>query len=231
MIKDTFSLHDDELAVIYHGIFRSKLLERSIQPRAARHVCVDELKRFLEDAEITVFQSTYYKYLSVNRYIRLIRKEYFTFTAANIECFERLFIIECDRDVNEGDLCELASRLARKYFRKGKSPQPYVCFRNIDGDHLRTLKCTLFGRILKFFDGTNFDGDQFRLQELVKSRLNDGSISIKIVPEDKVCELLSNIKMDEVYQLFASVPLGLHSQGRHIRIQIMNSRQAIKMLA
>ena len=91
IIKKSFSLTSKDKAIIYHSIFRSKLFDISIKTKDEREISKNDLLLFIEDAEKTIFYLSYSKYLSKEKYEKIIRKDFFTFIAANIDNFERLF--------------------------------------------------------------------------------------------------------------------------------------------
>ena len=231
LIKASFSLREDEEAVLYHSIFRSRLLDRSLLAKAHRHVCLRDLKHFLEDAEVTVFQAAYSKYMGADKYARLIRKRYFTFSAPNVENFERLFLVECDSTIKPVDLIQVASRVGRKFFRKGKSPQPYLVFRNISEDVLKQVKQALFDQGIHFFDGTHFDGDRLRLDELATESLNNSAFILKIALAHEIEPIIKRVKMKEVFQFFVDVPAQVQVSGRHCRIQVEKTEQILQMIS
>jgi len=230
LIKSVFSLRNYEEAILYHSIFRSKLLDRCLLPIQERCVCLCDLKQFLEDTEVTVFHAAYSKYIGADKYIKLIKKRYFTFSAPNIDNFERLFVIESDSVTNQVDLIKIANRLVKKFYRKGKSPQPYIVFRNLTHDSLKQLKQDLFDSGVHFFDGTHFAGDRFRLDELTDNRINNGTFTLKIVPESKMKDLLQQIKIKVIFQFFVSNPVSINVSGKHFRIQVDNAEQTLQML-
>lgn len=230
LIKSSFTLPENEIAVLYHSIFRSKLLERSIGPRSARKVCFTDLQHFLEDTEVRVFETAYSKYIGAEKYARLIRKTYFTQSTPNLEHFERLFILDCDSAVNRGDLVTLAARISRRFYKKGKSPQPYLVFRNLTRGSFKHLKQELFDHGIYFFDGTHFDGDRFRISELADEPPNARAFSLKIVAEHQARRLVRTVEIKEVFQFFIGEPLQLRINGDHRRIQVNKTGQILQMI-
>jgi len=230
MLKSSFSLKTIDEAVLYHSIFRSKLLERSILPISDRYVYFDELSQFLKDVEVTVFYSAYSKYIGAEKYTKLIKKRYFTFSSPNINNFERLFIIECNNTTSSADLVNIASRIANKYFRKGKSPQPYIVFRNCKREKLIKLKQDLYDSGVKFFDGTHFDGDRVRFGDLIKNMVSSSDFILKVLAEENVLTILQKVKMMEVFQFFIGEPISISTTAKNIKIQIDNSEQLIQIL-
>ena len=140
LIKLSFSLADDSKAYLYHSLLRSKLFDISIKSISERKISRKDFNRFVNDAEKTIFYKAYSKYLDKSKYERLVKKEFFTFKVANIENFERLFVIQCDRKKVKVELSKIIQSLSNKYYKAGKSPQPYVCFRNLDPQEIIALK-------------------------------------------------------------------------------------------
>jgi hypothetical protein len=139
-------------------------------------------------------------------------------------------MIECDSVTNQLDLIQIATRLVKKFYRKGKSPQPYIIFRNLTHGSLKQLKQDLFDSGVHFFDGTHFDGDRFRLDELTDNRINNGTFTLKIVPESETTALLQHIKIKEIFQFFVNNPVSINVSGKHFRIQVDNADQALQMI-
>lgn len=230
LIKSSFKLQNGE-AVLYHSIFRSKLLERSVRPKADRRVSLQDLRKFLADADKTLFRHAYSKYLDASKYAQLIKRRHFTIKEPNIENFERLFLVECDPAASQVDLIKIASQLGHKFRKKGKSPQPFISFREISREKLADLKRALFDQGTHFFDGTHFDGDRFRLDELAKVHLGDDSFVLKILPESEIDNLFLRVKLKEVFQFFIGEPIDLKTSGKHLKIEIESTEQILEMIA
>ncbi len=230
LIKSSFSLRDNETAVLYHSIFRSRLLDLTIGLKPRRKVRFTDLKMFLDDAEVRVFEGAYSKYVGEDKYVRLIKKTYFTIPTPNIENFERLFLVESGPAVGLGVLVKIAARLSSKFYKKGKSPQPYITFRNLTEDRLRELKRTLFDAGIHFFDGTHFDGDRFRLNELAGAPASSREFTLKMVSEHQTSMLVQRLHIHEVFQFFVGDPIQLTVTGEHRRIQVKRTEQILQMI-
>lgn len=230
LIKSSFSLPDNETAVLYHSIFRSRLLDLSLGLKPLRKVRLTDLKMFLDNAEVRVFEGAYSKYVGEEKYSRLIKKTYFTMVTPNIENFERLFLVESDSAVGLGVLVKIAARLSNKFYKKGKSPQPYIAFRSLTEDRLRELKQTLFDVGIHFFDGTHFDGDRFRLNELAGAPASSRVCTLKVVSEHQTPMLVQRVHIQEAFQFFVGDPIQLNVTGDHRRIQVKRTEQILQMI-
>jgi hypothetical protein len=182
------------------------------------------------DSEQIVFYSAYSRYLGDAKYEAMLRKRFFTFRAPNIENFERLFILEPESAVTRETVLECATRLSRKYFRRGKSPQPYVCLRGVPAEFINDLKRSMVDQGVTFFDGTHFDGDRFRADELLRNRVNDPEPRIKFVPESALPEIISRADFAEVFQVYVHSPLKIGSGGRHVYIAVSDFAQAARIV-
>jgi len=230
LIRNSFSLGQKDMAFLYHSIFRSKLLDISIRDKSQRVISKADLEDFAHSAQKTIFYGAYSSFLDEKRYERLVKSEYFTFKSANLGNFERLFVVDCDEQVSQVDLCKIIYCLKNRYFRQGKSPQPFVCFRNFADEKLRGLKRDLVDQGITFNDGTFFNGDRFRLDRLIEDTLRDNSLDIKIIGENEVERLLRNLRIKEVFQFYLQSPMKLETDENHVRIQISETRQIIRML-
>ncbi len=231
LIMASFGLPERESAVLYHSIFRSKLLDLCLLPKPQRKIQFADLKAFLENAEVRVFTDAYARYAGAEKYVRMIKKAFFTTKLPNIENFQRLFLVECDQSVSTSDLIKLAAIVSNKFYRKGKSPQPYIVFRNLANTQVNKLKQELLDHRVQFFDGTHFDGDRFRMEDLVGEPANGRTYSLKLVFENEVSRLIQEVKMNEIFQFFLNSPLVLNVFTGHRRIQIEKTDQILRMLA
>jgi len=231
LIRSSFGIAGQDLAVLYHSIFRSKLLETSILSKEDRRIRFSDLKRFLGDLEVRIFGSAYDKYLGADKYARVIKRAFFTPAFPNIENFERLLVLECDEETTTGDVIKFAHAASNKWYRKGKSPQPYLAIRCLPGDQLNQIKQALFDTRIHFFDGTHFHGDRFRLDELAGEPPGHRTFVIKLVDSHQVAALAQKIAIRETFQFFATEPLRLNHDGTHRRIQIKSIDQALRILA
>lgn len=230
LIASSFSLSNADKSYIYHSIFRSKLFDLSIKSFEERQIEKKDLNTFIEATERTIFYDAYATYLGQDKYEKLMRKEYFTFNKANIDNFERLFIIDCIEDVNLVDVNKIVNCISRKYFRKNKSPQPYLCFVNLDDDKLIQLKQELIDQGIFFNDGTYFNGDRFRLNKILENNIDDDTIKVKIINPEHMVKVLRKIVIKEFYQFYNLNPIDIITDQKHIKIQIKATNQILKML-
>ena len=199
LIKKSFSLPSKDKAYIYHSIFRSKLFDISIKDINEREISKQELDTFIKDTEKTIFYSSYSKYFNNVEYEKLIKKDFFTFNTANIDNFERLFLIDYHNDVNLVDINKIVNRISQKYFIKSKSPQPYLCFLNLDNQKIVELKQKLIDQGIMFNDGTYFNGDRFRLDRIREKELDNYKLKVKIICHEHLSKLLQEVKIKEIF--------------------------------
>jgi hypothetical protein len=232
LIKSDFSLPSDDLAYYYHSLLRSKLLDISIRPKKDRNVERKDLDELIKSTEKTVFYTAYSKYLDEAEYEKIVKKEFFTVKLANLENFERLFIIECNESDNHIEICKVINAILKKYFKINKSPQPYICFSSISNELSIQSKQSLIDQGISFDDGTYFDGDRFRLEEIVKKKIQFENPKIKLIDQKYLKKLLEKVKFHEIYQFYLYSPIGLDLKEDfvHNKIQIISLNQILKML-
>jgi len=230
LIKSSFRLADVDLAYIYHSLLRSKLLDISIKAKGERQISKHDLDDLVHDAEKTVFYIAYSKYLNKSKYEQLVKKEFFTFKAANIENFERLFIIQCGEGATRVELYRIVTTLIHKYFRPEKSPQPYLCIIGMEDHYFIDLKQDLLDQGVQFDDGTYFDGDKFRLDRIIEKKPKNSKTGIKIVNHVYLDKLISKVKFHEIYQFYLVSPVSIDTEHSHIKIQIIETKQVLRMI-
>jgi hypothetical protein len=237
LLKTSFSLSESnkDRAYIYHSIFQSKLLDIAIREKEEREISESDLRLFLDVTETTIFYDAYSKYLSKEKYHKLIKKEYFTFKSPNIDNFERLFVIDCNEGVNPVDINKIVNSIGKRYSIKEKSPQPFLCFTHLCSEKLIELKQELIDQGIWFNDGTYFNGDRFRLDRVIEKMLNDDKIKVKIADIENLSKILNEMKIKkmqikEIFQFYITAPVDIITDQKHIKIQIEETKQILKMI-
>ena len=102
-IKSSFTLRNEEEATVYHSIFRANLLEVATRRNPRKRIInFRGLKILVGKKEKIIFELAYCKYLKNERYLKYLKKEYFTFNKVNIPNKERFFVLEIDIKTGEG---------------------------------------------------------------------------------------------------------------------------------
>lgn len=226
-IKQKFSCSDTELAIMYHSILHSKLMQIAVlRDKKDRIIDFTKLKFYLESVDKTIYFKAYEFYNSKEKYEKLIKREFFTSNNPNISNYQRLFIVEVANGFTNADMIDLIIKLRSKYYKKSKSPAPFIIFECADKQSLINLKIDLADKDIHFTNGTLFDGDKFRLSSF-KTDI------IKIIREENILEVYNNIKFDEVFYFasnFTNNHKSLISHSKFIKIQISENQQLLKIL-
>lgn len=227
-IKAVFSCSDDNIAIIYHSILHSKLMQLAVLPnKSERIINFSTLQKYLHGVDKTIYFKAYEFYNNKEKYEKLIKREFFTSNNPNISNYQRLFIIEISDSFSNSELIDIINKLENKYFRKGKSSAPFILFQNIDETSLINLQIDLVDKNIEFSDGTKFHGDKFRLDILKNQN------KTKIIRAKNSEEVYQNIQFDEVYYLASNFTIShnlLTSKSKFLKIQISEHQQLLKIL-
>ncbi|WP_017415091.1 hypothetical protein [Clostridium tunisiense] len=230
-IKQYFGLKTIDDAIIYHSLIREKLFELAIKSdEGDRHITGRQLKEYISQCNKNIFYGYYDIFMGRERYIDLVKKQYFTIKSANLNKFERLFVIDCVGSYNETTVRKILDNISNKYYKKDKSPAPYICFRGIGHEVLDNVKREMLDDEIKFSDGTYFDGDRFRVNNLK----NDGDINgikVKIIKEGNIGDVVAAITFKEYYHLFVDKPIKFNSAFLETRVQINDITEVSKMIS
>ena len=121
--------------------------------------------------------------------------------------------------------------MGNKYFIKNNSPAPFIVIRGIPKPLLVDLKRQMVDKGIHFNDGTNFDGDRFRLEKiLTKSKdIRDGRV--KLVSDEVLPTLPVVDHFDTIYQLYHTTPIEITNfNKRHYQISVNNAKQSMKII-
>lgn len=202
-------------AWIYHAIICDKLFQIVLKEnQEERYITFNQMKACVEECRSLTFENMYKEIIGRENFLKSIKKKYFTFKSPNINNYERLFLIECNNCENTTILRQIIDLIANRYYKKGKSPAPYICFRNLDKEILNDVKRGLLDDSQKFADGTYFDGDYFRKDKLSM----DGNAKIKFIFEQNIATYTVNFK--EVYEFYMQKCTQLCEKSYKINIQI-----------
>lgn len=206
LIKASFDLKSEEEATTYHAIFKASLFDIAIKKNLKQRVVnYTGLKSVIINKEKIIFDVAYCKYLKTERYLRYLKKEYFTFKKINTPNKERLFVIEVDNFIKDGDAIQVITNIRNKYFKKDTSPAPYICLFGISSERIADIKQKLWDKALIFSDGTHFDRDKFRITDLVAdAHENNCGISFKLLSFDQLPLLLKKKQPDETFVFLTS---------------------------
>ena len=231
-IKEEFGLSQDNEALLCHSLIREKLLNLAIKENPEeRRINERELLTFIETTKDYVFYSSYRYYLGRDKYIKFMKSKYFTCTSANMNCYERLFIVDCHVYENLTVLHKLICNISKKYFKLGKSPAPYICLRGANRDMLIDLKRELLDDNVIFNDGTCFDGDRFRIEKIIEGSDKKNNIVVKLIGEVKLEELVGNITIKEYYHLFLTSPMSFSTSYQQSKVQIEKCEEIVEMIS
>ncbi|WP_368240784.1 hypothetical protein [Clostridium paraputrificum] len=228
LIQEKLGVLQDD-AIIYHSLMREKLLEIAIRGELDdRKITKGEMIDYLSECKSKIFYNYYDTFLGREEYIRLVKRKYFTHRGVNLNNFERLFIIECNENDNEVIIRRIIDRIRFKFYKKNKSPAPYICLKSLKKERLINIKRNMFDDEVLFSDGTYFDGDKFRVRKLTDSTNRD--ICVKVIKEENLYELMDEIKFREVYNLFIDKPIDIELNCLNIKIQYKELDEIEKMI-
>lgn len=213
-ICEKMKVEKDE-AWIYHAIICDKLFKVALENEdEKRCITYKQTKEYVEKCNTITFESKYRNIIGRERFLKIIKRKYFTCNKPNINNFERLFLIECNEIENATVVRHIIDALKNKYYRVGKSPAPYVCFRGLSRKVLNDVKIGMVDDEQIFSDGTYFAGDIFRADKLV----NDKNVAIKFVSEENIKNI--DIRFKEVYDFYLRTRTAIFEDVYIIRIQV-----------
>jgi hypothetical protein len=231
-IKTYFQLRSKEEATVYHAILRARLLELAInKDKTQRTINFQKAKKLLGKKEKIIFEIAYCKYLTNDRYLGYLKKEYFTLNKPNMPCMERLFIIEIDTFIKNNEIINIINNISGRYFKKDTSPAPYICLIGLDKERLVDVKRKLWDADLFFIDGTNFDGDRFRISDLLKDNYRyDSKFKFKLLSANELSTLLKAEVLDAIFVFTISGNIDCSSIENSMTICIENTSDIAKII-
>jgi hypothetical protein len=101
---------------------------------------------------------------------------------------------------NGKDFIEVIYAIQNKYYKKYSSPAPYICLFKVDALNLLALKIKLWDKDIIFCDGTHFNGDKFRIEDLIKETHDqDCGATFKIFTDQEITSLMKKKSFGKVF--------------------------------
>jgi hypothetical protein len=231
LIQTAFNLPDRQSAIYFHALIRSFLLDLArTKDKAKRVTSLSGLKRLARKATSCITLMGYQSLLDEQEYERIVRSNIFTFKNANINDFERLFVIDGDVDCDVTDIIEIVNLVSRKYFVPDKSPPPYICLRNFSDVQVVEAKRKLWDKGIFFNDGTHFAMDRFRWDSLLQRQDRFPATRVRIIDNVHITDPDYLAVLDEVFHLYVDRPVALDTyHKRQFLIPINGLDQALRI--
>jgi len=214
-LKARHSLKTDEEAIAYHAILSHHLTNLVLTKSAGlRITSARQLDVVVRNSERAIFLGRYRTHLGKRKYLALLRSQMPPGSkTANMPKRQRLVIAEVEADCDVHDLVDLASAVSTRFYVPENSPQPFLLLRTTADP--TSFKRALWDAKVMFSDGTHFDGDRFRLEDLTGAI--HSSIRLRLVHESKLAELMGAVRLQEVYDFYSTRPLLASFEGPRIR--------------
>jgi hypothetical protein len=227
LIQGRYHLKTLDEAVAYHAILNHHITSLVLtKPAGARVTSLHMLDDVAGSAEQSIFQGGYQNRLGKDRYIKMLRRQVQR-RSPNQVFKERLVSVEVGSNCHAEDLIDFADATGGRFCVRKNSPAPYLLLRgSLD---VREFKRELWDRGLKFVDGTNFDGDRFRIGDLTGPPKD---AKLRIIEESRLPDLVNAVKVHEVYDFYLTRPMGKKfPTAKSVRMMVDSVEDAVKIFA
>lgn len=235
-IKENFNCDEDNALIIYPQIYKyieGKVIHNNPDNVDKRTCTKGELLKYIRENKEIMFFSSYSEFIGKEKYLNLIKKNYFV--ENNISPMERLFIIEVENDTAIGELKDMAFTIKNRFYKPYrsmiKSPAPYILFRGADSKKLVGLKSELIGEGINIRDGYGFYGSEFTVKNIIEKCTIHNNISLKFINEesqlDPILDSIGTTKKMFHFRTKESSPI--KSKQDYVKIDIELPTDIIKV--
>ena len=228
-LKLRYSLRTDEQAIAYHAVLNQHLTTLVLtEAQGLRMTSARQLDAVVRTAERAVFQGCYQNYLGRGKYLALLRSSLPGSRSVNVVRRQRLVVVEVEPKCDLHDIVDLAAAARSRFYVPKNSPQPFLLIRGCSD--IVGLKRALWDAGIMFTDGTHFDGDRFRVEDLI-GPIHPG-IGLRVVDETKLTDLMESIiRIQEVYEFYSTRPIVEGFKGIRLRRMAVDSLlDAVKVM-
>lgn len=212
---------------------------RLVKEKAVQQKICDRIvskREFLDkiDNKKMLFDKWYLQFKGIKNYCADIRKQYFS--PKNVSPYERFFLIECDKVVDDKKLISLIAKISKNWSKLSKREVkpfcPYICFKGITEDRLGELKKKLQREDIRLWDGYDFLGAEFAVASIIRRANYENEIKVKIINHienlNEILEKVTGIK--EIYQFYLDEPFYESEYNLCFGIQISKTEDVCMMI-
>ena len=212
---------------------------RLVKEKAVQQKICDRIvskREFLDkiDNKKMLFDKWYLQFKGIKNYCADIRKQYFS--PKNVSPYERFFLIECDKVVDDKKLISLIAKISKNWSklsrREVKPFCPYIYFKGITEDRLVELKKKLQREVIRLWDGYDFLGAEFAVASIIRRANYENEIKVKIINHienlNEILEKVTGIK--EIYQFYLDEPFYESEYNLCFGIQISKTEDVCMMI-
>ena len=212
---------------------------RLVKEKAVQQKICDRIvskREFLDkiDNKKMLFDKWYLQFKGIKNYCADIRKQYFS--PKNVSPYERFFLIECDKVVDDKKLISLIVKISKNWSklsrREIKPFCPYIYFKGITEERLVELKKKLQREDIRLWDGYDFLGAEFAVDSIIRRANYENDIKVKIINRienlNDILEKVAGIK--EIYQFYLNEPFYESEHNLCFGIQISKTEDINMMI-
>lgn len=229
--KEIYRCNDD-LAYYYYSnallIVRELSVKNDIN---GRKITPNKFLKTVKEKRECVFNSLFIYKRGIEEYSKFIRKTYFS--SFNISPYERIFLIECDRLINDIEIKDIIYEISKKWGniskRNDKPYCPYIFLYNISSDRLKNIKKMFQNDKHTFVDGYDFKDADFNINSILRQANYINGIEFKIINSIEELKEIIRIsdKSKEIYQFYLKDTFYTNEKDKHIKI-IIDKTENIK---
>lgn len=212
---------------------------RLVKEKAVQQKICDRIvskREFLDkiDNKKMLFDKWYLQFKGIKNYCADIRKQYFS--PKNVSPYERFFLIECDKVVDDKKLISLIEKISKNWSklsrREAKPFCPYIYFKGITEDRLVELKKKLQREDIRLWDGYDFLGAEFAVASIIRRANYENEIKVKIINHiENLNEILEKVTgIREIYQFYLDEPFYESEYNLCFGIQISKTEDVCMMI-
>ena len=233
-LEKIFQCERFEAEYYYYNNALRLVKEKAVQQKICNRIV--SKREFLDkiDNKKMLFDKWYLQFKGIKNYCADIRKQYFS--PKNVSPYERFFLIECDKVVDDKKLISLIVKISKNWSklsrREVKPFCPYIYFKGITEERLVELKKKLQREDIRLWDGYDFLGAEFAVDSIIRRANYENEIKVKIINYienlNEILEKVTGIK--EIYQFYLNEPFYESDYNLCFGIQISKTEDINMMI-
>lgn len=193
-------------------------------------------REFLEqiNSKKMLFDKWYLQFKGVHEYCAEIKKQYFS--PRNVSPYERFFLIDCDKIINDTKLVSLIIKISRNWSKLSKREVhpfcPYIYLNGVSEERLIILKKMLQKEDIRLWDGYDFLGADFSVISITQRANAENNVKIKVINKlEELNDVLARVAgTKEIFHFYITEPFYENVLNMCYGIQISATEDIIMMI-
>ena len=233
-LRLVFHCTEYDARFFYYNNALSFVKEVAIKKRATSRIV--SKKKFLEiiGTKNKLFDQWYVEFVGFEKYYKAVKRQFFT--QVNISPKNRIFLVECDKQISDTDIANIVMKISDNWSRLSQREQnpfcPFIFLHGLSPQRLVEVKNILLDNDFHIWDGYEFKDAVFSPTSLVRPVNRHIGVKAKMINrKSQISDVLNACTgAKELYQFYISKPYFSESKYILKTFQLRSTEDILKII-